>query len=803
MATGEATIPEVDVEGAAPAAPNLAMTEHGKVVMTNPDNEVVLVDPDEAQAALAQKFRPSTQTELQREMLGTSGKIAAGAVGAGQGLSFGYALPAVIGAAKAVGADSLAEDVAEGARISKAAAPSEYLGGEIAGSLAGMYLMPGGAAKGVAGDSLVARGLSRFAQSAPRAALESGLQAGGSTLTEDMLGSHDATAEKYLTSIGGGIVFGGILGGGLHAVGGAIADKARGFYSAAEGAANREAGTVYRTAGKAADAAEGEAESGAVAWLRKKATTGAEEQAFKATGAKLKDIQKLGATAEAQAERSGRIGRRLLDEGIVTAEASQETIAKRLQAKVSEYGEELGNLRRGLDKAVERPSTEAIANRVQAEVLAPLERIPGTQAEAGEVRRYMLDFIDKAGERPSFETLHEFRRALGDKLNPRLWQKVQGAAPPAAEEMGRVHRILEEEFESAGERAAKELGGSFLGEYKVAKAAYSDLKTASDIVTKEIARGNGNRAISLTDTIAAGAAFAGGSQHDSSTGTALGVVGLLGNKAMRSHGNQIAAVLLNKASRLQILQRAAETTDAAITSGVKGFLGGKVATTSDREQPKVSHAVITALREAVRDPQALTARIAETLGGRGLTEAAPNVAQSAATTAMRIAAYLRDKAPKDPAPTGVSFIREPPRPGSTTEQARFAQAVEVANDPMTVVHDMQKGRLSREKVEALRACYPQLYQQLRGEIASQAADMRPKLSQQQEIALSVLFEEPVSAMMQPKTIRSLNDLFAQGADPSQTAQAGQPTQPTQPGRGLQRRGTMASGFDTQEAPRGK
>ena len=190
------------------------------------------------------------------------------------------------------------------------------------------------------------------------------------------------------------------------------------------------------------------------------------------------------------------------------------------------------------------------------------------------------------------------------------------------------------------------------------------------------------------------------------------------------------------------------------------------------------------------------------LGGRGLDTAAPNTSQAISTTALRIGAYLRDKAPKDPAPTGASFVPQRPRAGSATEQAKFAEAIEVANNPISVVDDLRRGRVSREKVEALKACWPELYQQIRSEIASQSVEIRPKLSQQQEIAMSVLFDVPVSAIMQPQNIRAFNQSFAQGADPSKAGEAGgaQPMQPTSGVRGLNRKGSLASGFDKVGAP---
>lgn len=800
MAEGEVTLPETTIAGAVPEAPAPAMPalqsmSAGLVAVTDANGEVSQVRSEDAQAAFAQGLRPATRGEVVAEQMGTFGQVAAGTWGVARGVTMGLSDVGFVEGSRLIGGDAEAEDTRRILNDAKAGYGTTDTVGEIAGSLAGMVLMPGGGASAaVRGESMLARGASRFMAAAPRAALEGAAIAAGHQASEDALGNHEATAEKYVASIAGGAIFGGLLGGGLHAVGGAVADKARTFYGRAtlSGGEALAGQGAYRTAGTVAeDAAEKGGGSPFMSWLRDKLTTGAEGQAFKATGAKIRDIQKLGATAEAQAERSQRIGRRLLDDGIVTGAASQEVIASRLTAKVNQVGKELGVLRAGLDDAVERPNTRTIINRVKEEVLAPLERLPGTQSEVGEVQRYLQDFADKAGERPSFKTLHEFRRALDDKLNPRLWAKVPGSAPPAAVEMGSVRRIIEDEFESAGERASKELGGDFGAKYRLAKEAFSDLRTAEKIIVKEVARGGANRSISLTDTIAGGAGLVAG-------GGVGSIVAAAGNKLMRSYGNQAAADAMNRVSRMEMLQRAAGQVDDQITGGVRGFLSG-AKTAPSATAPKVTAATVAAIRDATRDPAAMTERVTAMLGGKGLDEAAPKTAQYAATAAMRIGAYLRDKAPKAPAPTGVSFVPERQRPGSASEQARFAEAVEVANNPLSVVDDLRRGRVSREKVDALKNCYPQLYQQVRSEIASQAAELRPTLTQQQQVGLSVLFDVPVSAIMQPKNIRAFNASFAQAPGESQADKAGV-QQPMQGGRGLNRKSSLASGFDRQEEP---
>lgn len=790
------SLPELTVEGApTPAAPPPEAAVQGfapapgMFAIKDPDGSVSMVKQEDARAALAEGAVPASVQDIdvaaaQKDWRGgIGGQLASASMGALRGLTFGLSDAAIIGGSRALGGNESAESSRRALNAERATHGTADTLGEIGGTLGSLALLPGGAVGGaVKGEGLLARAGARFAASAPRAALEGGVIGVGHQASEDALGNHEATAEKYLTSGIGGVVFGGLLGGGLHAVGGGILDAARPLY------------------GKVADVAvrAGEDEgAGLGAKLRNAASDQAEQQAFKATGAKIRDIQKLGATADAQGERMGRIGRKLLDEGIVDATASQETIAQRLTAKTREVGEELSAMRTKLDKAVERPSMTNIMTRFDEKVLKPLSELPMAEAEARPATEFLASMAKKGGERPDFATLYKYRRRLDDLLERGgEYSRIPGGPSKlGAEPLRTLRGIVEEEFELAAERAAKETGDTFANKYQLTKELYSDLRTAEKISVKEAARANANRAISLTDTIAAGSAFAGGAQKDDATGVALSAAALLGNRAIRTHGNQIAASLLNKASRLGLLQRAAESVDIAVKDGVRGFLSG--AARKPTQAPKVTPETVAKVREAVRDPSAVVARLNDTLGNRGLVDAAPKATQAMAVTMMRAAAYLRDKAPKEPAPTGLSFLPEKTKPPSQTELSRYANVVNAVNNPLSVVDDLRQGRLNREKVEAIKVVYPQLYQHIRSELTAQATQLRPKLDTQKQIALSILFDVPVSAMMTPEAIASFQKTIAQGAESPKAAEAGQP--PTTV-RGLNRKGTLAAGFDAQEAP---
>lgn len=783
-------LPTLTIEGGpAPAEPptsvQAVMPEPGQVAITDPDGSVSLVAQQDLPQALQEGARPATRHEYWREKEANtlSGQIMSGATGFARGLSFGFSDPAYIAAARAFGGESAAADTREYLNVSREANRGTSIGGEVVGSLASMFLIPGGGAGQAAkATSALGRAAERAVAIAPRAFGEGALMGVGHQASEDALGNHELVAENYWSAgLKGGLV-GALLGAGVSAGAGAIADRF-GSRLASSGAER----TAYRTAEPVADMAAKPTLSGRLGQM-------AEEQAAKAVlpSASLlgSEVQKLGRTADQQLAKVRRIGRTLLDEGIVTSGASTQQIASRVTQRVNEVGRELGAIRKTLDKATVRPSTATIAERVEKEVIAPLEALPGTSAEVGAVRSYMKDFVAKAGDSPSFEKIQKFRKALDEKLDPKLWAKNPGSAPPAAVEMGKVRRVIEEEVESAAERAGAELGDAVAGKYRTAKALFADLKQAEKWVTKTVARRSQNRGVSLTDTIAG----VGGIGTAVTGGTPLPLLMPVANHLMRTRGNQFAAGVLERASKLQLLANSAARAEEKIAAGSREFLTGKKAA------PKATKALtsddVRSLREAVRDGETVAERVATSLGDIGQT--APRVAGLAAVTAMRAAAYLRATLPKEPPPVRISFGEQKTRPIDRQELTRAAQIVEVVNDPTVVLDRLKEGRLSRVHVEALKAVHPETYGAIKRAIRENGVELRAQLTPQEEIRLGLLFDEPLSSYMQPRAIADYQAAFNKMA-PAPAKRGGAP-EAGGSGANYERRTSVRSGFDRVEEP---
>ncbi len=711
-------------------APAKAAPSPKLIPMKGEDGDIRLYTPQEAQQVIDAGGSQASKEEVRAQKLHEEyGGVGQQAITVGQnfasGLTFGVSNPIAValGADRQAMADRNEENplLAGGSELLGAVAPALASGG--AGSVGTVAKVLGAPVRAVSGlgglaERGVARVIGREAESLGGRMLQRGLAVGaggavegaaygvGEQITEATLGNHELTADRLLAGAKGGALFGGLAGGAMGAGGELLATGARKVASVVEGQLQKEGGLTSMLRGEA------------------------EGQAFKSTGAQLRDYQKLGQTAEEQAARGNAIGRTLLDEGIVTASSSKSEIATRLQAKVKEVGEELGALRKGLDKASVRPSTANIVDEVRAKVLDPLAALPGTMNEAGAVSHYLDDFVKKAGETPSFDTLHKFRKALDDKI---YIQKSALVPTPETEQLRKVRGIIEGEFERSAELAAKELGTSVVDQYKTAKELYSKLITAEKISTKSVARQSANRAISLTDTIMGAGALA-----------SMGPSGLLmagANKVMREYGNQAAADVLNRVTRLQAVQRAAVKTEDELTAGVAKFISGAhrtvkeipraagvaVKSTGASEWSRENYERITKhVADMKNNPDAHEARIARETNE--LATVAPNVAMAIGMTSKRAVEYLDANTPPSLAPPSkiTPLVPRAKQKSLNLDEMKYMRkAMALQNPKETIIHGLNTNTLSLDACDAIKFVHPALFKNLE-DIVARAAETREK-----------------------------------------------------------------------------
>jgi hypothetical protein len=461
---------------------------------------------------------------------------------------------------------------------------------------------------------------------------------------------------------------------------------------------------------------------------------------------------------------------------LVEPTASEREINRRINGRANEVGKELGAMRTKLDTTGERPSLTAISDRFESELAPDLAKHLGGEELANAARAKLAEAVKIAkGPSPTFDQLYTFRRDL-EKLS-----KYDKAPTPASEMFSALRNIAEDEFTTAGERAAKSISENFADNYRLQKSLYRDLATARSASNRAVGRGTGNNKVSLRDIGAAvtGAVVAG----------PAGLAAAGGSMIARGYGHQIASHVLDMATKMESIQRAAGKLDALLSDGTRAFVKGTKGAT--RPMRTVTSAEIRELREATRSPDAITARIAEHLGD--LPKYAPKVAQEIATTASRAAAWAQHTLPKETPPVGPMFSKPTYPPISDTDRLHATATIETLEDGSIVVDRLRQGSLTPEHVAALKYVHPETFATIQRYLAQHATELGKSLSQQQLFSLSMLFGEPLTEAALPENVRAFQASFAQGNQAPGAGGAGGNQGSAAP------MGGAATGFDKLEA----
>jgi hypothetical protein len=243
---------------------------------------------------------------------------------------------------------------------------------------------------------------------------------------------------------------------------------------------------------------------------------------------------------------------------------------------------------------------------------------------------------------------------------------------------------------------------------------------------------------------------------------------------IRDRAADIADTLLEGASKAAKRGRG-----AVVVGGTKltDVLKHELYPGADRKEEKTAQdaakARIEELSRAAADPEGVRAAVREKVGA-----ADPDLANAIADATLVKLQYLQKHAPKAPPP---SMFGARPWHLSTGEIERFARRVRAADDPLTVLQDVERGTVTVEAAEALREVYPELFSEVQTRLLSRAAELEAKLPYQRVMSLSLLFDAPLDDSLRPQNLAVLQSAHASSAaqGPSPAA-PGQPLQPPAP-----------------------
>lgn len=769
-------------------------------VGTVPESELGQALESGGEQVTPQEFH---EAKIQAEYGDASGEVAAGSLGALRGLTFGLSDAAIT---------EFAPETREHIAALKEANPGASMAGEVAGAVApalytggssairGLGVIPRGASAlgglaergtaalvGEGATGILGRAAQRGLALGARGAVEGGIYGAGHEISEAALGDYQVTAEKLLAGAKGGALAGLALGGGLGALEGAGSAALSRFMTPHEAS-----GAV-----RAAESGEAKAPTKLQTILGDKA----DEQAWlslspgKRTSAIVDKTIPGGTKA---------VGRTLLDEEIIptnavaAAKATPESVLETAKDRLATWGKKIGDIRGGVP--VEAPATSvgdqirAAANEIKGGAMADMKRnlmklSLDVDESLGVIRQDGVVLVNPkvSLEKMALERIALQQRAGFDKVNPTIGQEALQSARA---------KMAEHEF-SLLDKAATEAGNpTALAELKAANLKYRHISHAIDALEESEGRRAGNNFFSLRDT---GTALAtGASGHG-----LLSLPAAFVSKLARERGNQISAAALHQLSgrsaTLQNIERATMRTDQKIADGARAFVTKPAAPVVAGDGAKAATPLAAAFRKRAAEvadlasaPEKIAMATAQRFGD--LAEHAPNVAGQMSALESQKVAFLQSKLPIGTRPMNVLQPQLSQPRVSDQEMSRFMRYAKAADDPLSVVKDLEHGKVTREGVEAVKTLYPSLFESMRTQLTQELTRTNKPLPYAKQIQLGLLFDIPAHPSLEPGFIAAMQEQWSGKRQQQGGAGAEMKQPPTRPLQ-LPKTATMAGAVE--------
>jgi hypothetical protein len=177
------------------------------------------------------------------------------------------------------------------------------------------------------------------------------------------------------------------------------------------------------------------------------------------------------------------------------------------------------------------------------------------------------------------------------------------------------------------------------------------------------------------------------------------------------------------------------------------------------------------VREFERDPEAALGRVFRVQGSLGTI--APMLANTYADKTLRAATFLSEKMPGHEAEAHLFADHDdvkPPPHVSDDEKREFLKYVDAVEHPLSLIDELEAGRVKPQTVEAVQAVYPKLYADIRDGILEQldAAEVTPPY--RARLSLGILFDLPTDSALEPEFLQMLQASGANAAASPQEAQ---------------------------------
>lgn len=725
--------------------------------------------------------------QAEKEYGGIGGMATSAGMSAAEFLSGGLAAPAVLGATEAIGGHDTKEALRRHLEGSALANPlSGYAGmaagalvpvGEILAGLSGAekvaaglraantvpraIMGAGGLGERIAARALgtEAKGLTGLAQrTIPRmvgAGIEGAAYSAGHELSDAAIHDHELTAENMLAATGRGLVFGGALGGGTSALselGGAAMGLGRSIMG--------EGSTVAKAL---EDKANESMWHGVIGSGGKALTKRADRSAggFREVASILREeLPELTGKAIGKTTRGTEL--------LAGAEAGTAKFGANLETRFNTLQDAAIAANKQITALDAVNSIRAAARELEDEGYGQGPQVKKIDEYADDVAK-KLGLLDAEGNLVadsnvpiSYKELQKIRRFADRQVR---WSGVH----PEYEGMYKVRDRMENDIENAFKTL---LGDKELEGYLSDKKKWQAFDILTDAAKNASAGKGGNLGTTLTQKIVAGITSSIGLHAAGPIGALAGAgAGMLGAKLAREHGSFIAADLLGRASKLGAIENINSLMSEEIDTGVKAFLRGERAVgavaagdfAKGRKKREAYERQIEAITQLASNPGAMAEHVTREIGNLG--PGTDSIQRNLATKLANGYNYLATVAPKRKSygPTFTPFAEK--KSFRQDEVERFGRAVDVIRHPNGVLDAIQKGRLTRDGVEAFKAFQPRRYELMGQSFVKHAGELRKKLNYKQTLQLGIWFGVPVDPSLQQERLASLQAPTEQNAAP--------------------------------------
>jgi len=124
---------------------------------------------------------------------------------------------------------------------------------------------------------------------------------------------------------------------------------------------------------------------------------------------------------------------------------------------------------------------------------------------------------------------------------------------------------------------------------------------------------------------------------------------------------------------------------------------------------------------------------------------------------------------------------------SRTEIDKFSRIAAAAENPLSLLDDLENGRVTQEAVDTVRQLYPEIYHDIQMEIVNSIDEIKENVGYQGRIQLGLLFQVPTDVVLQPDFINKMQQNYAEREQERE-----------QPGQEFSTPGSMQSSLNNQQ-----